>query len=202
MTDEEKLISQAIWIAHSLFERNKVTGSAANLSFKLNGVVYITASGSCFGTLSQEDFSATDLNGQLLKGREPSKELPLHQILYGKDSSIQAIVHTHSFYSVLWSMEDFGNEADCVPEYTPYLRMRLGTVGLVDYAKPGSNELFDAFRKVLNLSDGYILKNHGPIIGGKTLMDAFYNLEELEESCKMAWHVKHYCGIQSQTKQP
>ena len=38
--------------------------------------------------------------------------------------------------------------------------------------------------------DGFVLKNHGPIIGGKTIMDAFYGIEELEESAKMAWYLR------------
>ena len=33
----------------------------------------------------------------------------------------------------------------------------------------------------------FILKQHGPVIGGRSLMDAFYGLEELEESCRVAW---------------
>ena len=37
--------------------------------------------------------------------------------------------------------------------------------------------------------DGFVLKNHGPIIGGKTIMDAFYGIEELEESARMAWYL-------------
>lgn len=187
MNNSKTLIEQAIWIAHTLFARNKVTGSTGNLSFLYNDKIFITSSGSCFGTLCQEDFSIVDKNGNLLSGRKPSKELPLHQILYAKSSDIKAVLHTHSFYSVLWSMEDVPCISDCVPDYTPYLKMKLGTVGLVDYEKPGSEELFAALRRVVNQSDGFILKQHGLLIGAESLMDSFYCLEELEESCKLAW---------------
>lgn len=191
MTLTEKL-EQAVWIAHTLFNRNKVAGSTANLSFLHEGKLYITCSGSSFGTLKTEDFSVVAADGQLLEGKKPSKELPLHKILYNKDAGIQAVIHTHSFYAVMWSMEKHDNEADCVPEHTPYLKMKLGTVGLVDYAKPGSEELFAAFERVVQASDGYILKQHGPVVGGSSLMEAFNSLEELEESCKIAWHLKHF----------
>lgn len=188
---QEKL-EQAVWVAHILFARNKVSGSTANLSFKHDGHLFITCSGSSFGTLQAGDFSEIDENGVLVAGKKPSKELPLHKILYDKDNSVEAVLHTHSFYSVMWSMEPVAKVADCVPEYTPYLKMKLGTVGLVPYEKPGTQELFDAFEKVVNDSDGYILKQHGPVVGGSNLMEAFNNLEELEESCKIAWHVKHF----------
>lgn len=182
----KECLDQAIWCARSLFERNKVSGSSANLSLKIGDTVYITASGSCFGNLDYGSFVPV---GYSISSKKPSKELPLHQILYDKDLRIKAVLHTHSMYSVLWSMIYEGSPEDCIPSYTPYLRMKLGSVGLVPYAEPGSTELFSNFRACVNLSDGFILKNHGPVVGGKDIMDAFYILEELEESAHIAWEM-------------
>lgn len=58
---------------------------------------------------------------------------------------IEAVIHTHSFYSTLWSCLKHENEKDIMPEYTPYLKMKIGTIGLIPYAKPGSTELFTYF---------------------------------------------------------
>lgn len=180
----------AIWIGKNLFDRNKVSGSSANLSFIHDEKIYITGSGTCFGNLTESDFSINDLDGNHIKGINPSKELPLHKILYNKSSSIQAIIHTHSLYSTLWSCINHENETDIMPSYTPYLRMRIGTIGLIPYAHPGSKELFDYFAERINDSDGYILQNHGPVVGDKDLISAFYGLEELEESAEIAWKLK------------
>ena len=38
-------LKTAVWIAHSLFERGKATGSSANMSFKEKDRIYITGSG-------------------------------------------------------------------------------------------------------------------------------------------------------------
>ncbi len=186
----ENKLEQAVWIAHSLFERGKTAGSTANMSFRDGDRIYITGSGTCFGTLKKEEFAVIDLNGNHLEGRKPSKEYPLHLSLYQQKEGVNAVIHTHSFYSTIWSCIKHENEEDCIPEYTPYLKMKLGTVGLIPYAKPGSEELFQAFRERIQKSDGYLLKNHGPVVGGKDLMDAFYILEELEESAKVAWTLK------------
>ncbi len=186
----EDILKTAVWIAHSLFERGKATGSSANMSFKYDNKIYITGSGTSFGTLREEDFSILSLDGELISGPKPSKEFPLHKIMYDKDEKIEAVIHTHSFYSTLWSCAEHENEIDCIPEYTPYLKMKLGTVGLVPYAKPGSNELFEEFRKCVEKSDGFLLRNHGPVVGGKSLLDAFYCLEELEESTRIAWEIE------------
>lgn len=185
---QEKL-EAAVWTAHSLFDRNKTTGSSANMSFFHNGQVYISASGSCFGTMTEQDFTAVSMDGTPVTGKKPSKEWPLHLALYKKSQDTGAVIHTHSTYSVLWSFVPSLPEHDCIPMHTPYLQMKLGTVGLVPYEKPGSEALFAAFRERVNDSDGYLLKNHGPVVPGKTIMDAFYCLEELEESARIAWEL-------------
>ena len=38
-------LKTAVWIAHSLFERGKASGSSANMSFKEKDHIYITGSG-------------------------------------------------------------------------------------------------------------------------------------------------------------
>lgn len=80
--------------------------------------------------------------------------------------------------------------------------MKLGTVGLVPYEKPGSKELFQVFSQHLNNSDGYLLKNHGSIVGGEDLMNAFFNLEELEESAHIAWELRGKNAKGCRTLQP
>nr|WP_312691958.1 class II aldolase/adducin family protein [Caproiciproducens sp.] len=183
----DQVNQKAVWVAHSLFNRNKVSGSSANLSFRCDGKIYITASGTCFGILKDSDFAVMDLEGNPLTDLRPSKEFPIHLSLYRKSADIGAVIHTHSTYSVLWSFYPAENECDCVPEYTPYLKMKVGSVGLIPYEKPGTKELFQVFEDRLQLSDAFLLKQHGPIVCGKNIMDAFFGLEELEESCRIAW---------------
>ncbi|GHV42023.1 hypothetical protein FACS1894187_24070 [Synergistales bacterium] len=74
-----------------------------------------------------------------------------------------------------------------MPDYTPYLRKRVGRVALVPYAPPGSPELFGMLDK--HLEEGvtcYLLSNHGSIAAGPSLSSVFYDVEELEESARIA----------------
>lgn len=187
-TLEEKL-QQVIWTAHSLFDRGKVSGSTANISFRHEDEIYISGSGTCFGTLREADFAVTDLEGNHRAGKKPSKELPIHQTLYQK-KEVGAVIHVHSFYATLWSCLAHPDPRDVIPAYTPYLRMKLGTVGTVPYAPPGSEELFTLFRECVERSDGYLLQNHGLVVGAPNMMEAFYAAEELEESAKIAWYLR------------
>ena len=69
--------------------------------------------------------------------------------------------------------------------------MKLGPVGLVPYEKPGSEELFAAFGNALGKSSGFLLNRHGPVVPGRDVMDAFFRLEELEESARIAWELRN-----------
>lgn len=182
----QKKLNDAVWAAHSLFERGKTSGSSANMSFLHEGKMYISASGSCFGTLTADDFAVVTMDGTSLNGKKASKEFILHKYYYEKDPAIQAVIHTHGPYATLWSCRSFDTDEDVIPHYTPYLEMKVGKIGLVPYAKPGSAELFEAFKKNLEKGQAYLLKNHGGIVGGKTVLDAFYGIEELEESARVA----------------
>lgn len=185
---------EAIWVAKSLFERGKTSGSSANLSFRHENDIYITGSGTCFGRLEETSFARVSLEGTHLEGMKPSKEFPLHQMCYKKSSDIQAVIHTHSFYATLYSCVPHEYKESAVPEHTPYLRMKVGRIGLIPYAKPGSQELFGLFRQAVDDSDAYLLANHGPVVPGKSIIDAFYGIEELEESCHIAWELENRSG--------
>ncbi len=182
-------MEEAVWVARSLFERNRTTGSSANLSFLHNQSMYITAGGSCFGTLTEENFAVMDMEGRPLGDKKPSKEWPLHLGIYRKKPRTGAVLHTHGTHAVLWSFVSVRDETDCIPACTPYLKMKLGRVCMVPYEQPGSQALFDAFEKRVMSGDGYLLKRHGAVVPGADIMDAFYCLEELEENARIAWEL-------------
>lgn len=194
----KQMYDEAIWVGRNIFLRNKTSGSSANMSFIYKDAVYITASGTCFGDLAIESFSVIDANGNLLQGKKPSKEYPLHLALY-RSCEVKAVIHTHAFYSTLCSCYLPSNKDDAVLSYTPYLDMKLGKIKWISYAPPGTNELFDLFDKNVDGRAGYLLGNHGPIVGGKNLKDTFYKLEELEESCHVMWEINRE---QYKNKQP
>lgn len=183
-----RLKKEAVWIAHSLFERGKTSGTTANISFRFNNRIYISCSGSCFGTLSEEDLIEAQNPAE---GKKPSKELTLHKILYEAHSEVQAVIHTHSPSAVLWSCVGHDDPRDVMGHDTPYLDMKLGKVAEVPYAPPGSEELFAAMRECVGEERGYLLRHHGGIVGGLSLMNAFEAIEELEQSAWICWQLRN-----------
>lgn len=191
MNELNNMFEDAIWSAKKLFDRGKVSGSSANLSFKWNDEIYITGTNTSFGRLTKKDFSIVSLDKTYIDGAKPSKEYPLHLAMYNNDPSINAVIHTHSTYSTYWSCVNKKHSNKLIPTPTPYLNMKVGKVQFVPYASPGSEELFALFEKELNDSSCYLLQNHGPILGANNILDAFYAIEELEEASKNAWLISN-----------
>lgn len=187
----QKTTEEAIWVAKQLFARGKTSGSSANLSFRMGEHIFISGTNTCFGDLKEDSFAKLDLDGNHLAGIKPSKEFPLHLTLYKQSSKNQAVIHTHSHYSTLWSCLHFENWNDIIPKYTPYLDMKLGAIKLINYYSPGSQELFNEFAKEADSRQGYLLKNHGPVVAGQTILKTFYAIEELEESASIAWQFEN-----------
>lgn len=187
-----KDIDEAIWVAKSLFDRNKVSGSTANLSFCKDGKIYITGTGTCFGNLSSNDFSIIEDNN-IISQAKPSKELNLHRYIYQSDSTKKAVIHTHSTYITFWSCVYKNEKEFMINTPTPYLDMKVGKIGFVKYAEPGSEELFKEFYKEsLKKYNAYVLQNHGVVVSAPSIKEAFYMLEEIEEASYNARLLSNY----------
>ena len=189
-------LDDAVWVCRSLFERGKTGGSTGNISFRHGDLMYVSAGGGCFGRIAAEDFAVLRLlpdgGTELTEGsRKPSKEYPMHAAFYAEYPDVGAVVHTHGPYAELFSCLPPADPDDAVPKYTPYLEMKLGKVAWIPYAAPGSEELFAHVRAGIGKSRGFLLANHGAVVGGKSLFDAFYAIEELEDSCRIAWELRN-----------
>lgn len=185
--DLQTKFDHAIWAGKALFDRGMVSGSAANMSFLHDGKMFITASGTCFGRLKEDSFAVID-GERVLTSQQPSKELPLHRILYQNCPEARAIIHTHSRYATCWSCVLEDAPTCIIPSPTPYLSMKIGELGFVPYGHPGSDELFSMFQQRMQPHiRAYLLAKHGAIVADKTMLDAFYSIEELEEASANAW---------------
>lgn len=185
MTTLAEARQQMVTLGKSMFDRGLTPGASANISIKVAEGYLMTPTGSCIGFLQADKLSLLDKTGNLLDGDKPSKEFILHQAMYDKRPDAGAIIHLHSTWCTALSCLADLDPDDAVPPLTPYLIMRLGQIGLVPYFPPGAQELADAVRlKAVNHA-GILMANHGPIVAGKDLLTAMYNMEELEESAKL-----------------
>ena len=69
--------------------------------------------------------------------------------------------------------------------------MKIGTLPLIPYFPPGDLDLAKAVREMASDHHALLLANHGPVVAGKSLEDAVYAMEELEETAKLFLMLKN-----------
>ncbi len=168
-----------------LYRRGLVHGATGNLSVRLDDGWLVTPTNSALGDLDPARLSRLDAQGRHIAGDPPSKEAFLHTGVYAVRPDAAAIVHTHSTHSVAVSCLDRAPGAAPLPPLTAYYVMRVGDLALVPYYRPGDERLALAVREAAVKHAAVLLANHGPVIAGRSLKDALYALEELEETAKL-----------------
>lgn len=169
----------------ALYARRYAHGSSGNISVRLDDGLLITPTNSCLGRLDPARISKIDLQGKHISGDKPSKEAFLHLAMYQERPSANGIVHLHSTHSVAVSCLCHEDHSDILPPITAYYVMRIGRLPLLPYFRPGDMALADAVRAAARRDHAMLLANHGPVVAGKSLDDAVYNAEELEETARL-----------------
>jgi L-fuculose-phosphate aldolase len=163
-------------------EKGFTPGISGNISARLgNNKFIITASGSANGYLEKKDFVTIDKEGLPLKGKLlPSSERFLHLKFYEKRPEINCIFHVHSPYLTAFA----ASSKELSQGISPEIIYCFGKIPLAQYALPGSKDLVENTSKFFKDYDVILMENHGVIIGGKTIKQAYLNLELAEYYAK------------------
>ncbi|MEE8507096.1 MAG: 3-oxo-tetronate 4-phosphate decarboxylase [Kiloniellales bacterium] len=182
---ETKLRDRIAELGKSIFDRGMTAGSSGNISVQLDDGWLLTPTDSCLGRLDPARISKLAPDGRHVGGDPPSKELFLHRAMYQMRESARAIVHLHSTHSVAVSCLPEVDPEDVLPPLTAYYVMKIGRLPLIPYYRPGDEKLGEAIRGYAANSHAVLLANHGPVVAGKSLEDAVYATEELEQTAKL-----------------
>ncbi len=173
-------------LAASLFVRGFSVGSAGNISVRLADGYLMTPTNSSLGKLEPERLSKLDLEFRHIDGDKPSKEVFMHRAFYHARDDAAAVVHLHSTQATAVSCLPDVDQTNPIPPLTPYFVMRVGRrMPVVPYYRPGDVAMEPAIHAAAREARAVLLANHGPVVCGKTLTDAVYAAEELEEAAKL-----------------
>ena len=172
-------------VGRLLSQRGLAVGSSGNISVRTEDGFLMTPTGASLGTIDPASISLLDGEGELLDGAPPTKETFMHLAFYEERPSSTAIIHLHATHSVAVACLDGVDESDVLPPLTAYYIMRIGSLPLVPYYRPGDRALADAIRSHAHEHHALLLANHGPIVAGADLQTAMYAIEELEETAKL-----------------
>ncbi len=173
-------------LAASLFARGFSVGSAGNISVRLDDGFLITPTNSSLGRLEAERISRLDADYSHIGGDKPSKEVFMHRAMYRARPDAGAVVHLHSTHATAVGCLPDVDPTNPIPPLTPYFVMRVGrSMPIVEYYRPGDAAMEPAIHAAALGARAVLLANHGPVVSGKTLTDAVYAAEELEEAAKL-----------------
>ncbi|MGY3870909.1 3-oxo-tetronate 4-phosphate decarboxylase [Aeromonas crassostreae] len=184
---EQALRDTMVMLGASLFARGYATGGAGNLSARLpDGTLIATPTGSCLGRLSAQSLSRVSMSGEHLGGDRPSKEVAFHLALYHNNPDCQAVVHLHCTHLTALSCLAGLDPVNVIRPFTPYYVMRVGSLPLIPYYRPGDERIAEELGRRARDAGAFLLANHGPVVMGKNLVEAVNNMEELEETARLA----------------
>lgn len=173
-------------LAASLYARGFSVGSAGNISVRLADGYLMTPTNSSLGRLDPDRLSKLDMDFQHVGGDKPSKEVFMHRAFYQARKDAGAVVHLHSTQATAVSCLPDVNPANPIPPLTPYFVMRVGRhMPIIPYYRPGDPAMEPAIHAAAKDARAVLLANHGPVVSGRTLIDAVYAAEELEEAAKL-----------------
>ena len=172
-------------LGRSIFQRGLTFGSSGNISVRLPDGWLTTPTNVTLGALDPDRLSRLDADGRHIGGDKPTKEVFLHLGMYRRRATAGAVVHLHSTYSVAASILADVDPADVLPPLTAYYVMRVGSLPLVPYYRPGDPALGPAVEALADRHHAVLLANHGPVVAGTTLDAAVNAVEELEETAKL-----------------
>lgn len=185
MNEETRLREAICKFGSLLYMRGYAHGSSGNISVRLDDSILVTPTNSCLGLLDPAKISKVASDGKILAGDPPSKEAFLHLAMYQERAASRGIVHLHCTHAVAASCRCHDDASNVIPPLTAYYVMKIGQLPLIPYYRPGDKSLAEAVRAKARDHSAVLLANHGPVVAGKSLEDAVYSIEELEETAKL-----------------
>ena len=161
-----------------IYRLKMTTTSGGNLSIRdPDGGIWITPARVDKGSLQSSDIVYVHADGTRSGLHAPSSEFPFHREIYRRRADIKAIVHAHPGALVAFSI------CRLLPETRVQLLAHAicGRVAYAPYACPGSEQLGRNIAGTFAAgADCVMLENHGVVIGGGDLQEAFQRFETLE----------------------
>ena len=180
----EKLKLEVIDAGKKLKEYKLITLTGGNVSGRdlETGYIVMTPSGMEYDTLTPDDITVTDLDGNIIEGkRKPSSDLKTHLQIYRAKKDINGIIHTHSTFASCFAVlkED-------IPVISTTMANEVGgRVPLSKYAPVGSDELGEHIIEKIGDQKAVLLESHGVFTYGENVSHALTAAVMLEDSAKV-----------------
>ncbi len=170
--------------ARKMFDAGLVTGSAGNISRRVDGNrIAITPTSVAYDVLTSEQVVLVDVeSGEAADSIcEPSYELPMHLAIYRSRPDVAAVVHTHAPFVTTLSLL----RRPLPPVIDEMVVWLGGTIEVADYAFTGTDAVGTNVIRTLGERMGVILANHGNVCIGRDLRQALHAAVVMESCARV-----------------
>lgn len=191
---------EVIRAARRCFDLRLQTNAGGNLSIRLASgtTIVIKPSGIGFNECTPENLQIVHLDGRLEPSPfKPSKDLDFHLDLYRIRPDIQAIVHCHSPWATGYASA--GREIPCLTVQTIEKIGRMPLIPLSANGGPQTEFEISPYFKDPSIRAA-VLANHGTIGAGKSMIEAQYLAEIIEETAHIAFVRDTLMAVHGQAK--
>lgn len=182
ITDEQKALAQAVKDAGvRLLEENLVQGTWGNIAVRCGDKhMLVTPTALDYIMLQPSQMAVVNLeDGEWEGSNKPTSERKMHAALLNAHPDCNATIHTHPFYGCV--LAAMGKDLPVPEQYRDILG---DTVPCAKAALPGTKTLVKNVTTAIGDSKACFLGNHGVIVMGKDLEDAFAICRALEDACR------------------
>ncbi len=192
MTSAYEIKKEICEIGRRIYMNGFVAANDGNISVKVNdNEFYCTPTGVSKGFMTPDMIIKVDGKGNKLEGTlNPSSEFKMHLKVYQERPDVNAVVHAHPPIATAHAVCNIPLDTYIMPEAVIF----LGTVPICEYGTPSTMEIPDSLMPYIQKHDAFLLKNHGALTVGNTLIKAYFNMESTEYFAKVSLYARQLGG--------
>lgn len=188
--DERNAVASVV---RRLYRQMLTTTSGGNVSLKLDeGHVIISGSGYDKAELEASHVCVIDSTGQNQTPHiKPTIETDMHLRVYEMRPDVTAIVHAHPTAASTFCACERQIDTTLIAEAYAI----VGTPVKADYALMGTLDLATQVATAAMQTNCVLMKNHGVLTVGRSLLEAFDRLEVLEKTAEMTFRTRMLSSV-------
>lgn len=179
MSKEAEARKVVIEYCRKLYDSGMLPGNDGNISVRVDeDTAIITPSGVSKWAVTEDELVYMKITGEKISGhKNPSCESPMHLAVYANRKDVGAVIHAHSPNVIAFAMA----RKHIDTRYAPFAYVHLGIVADIAYYAPGALGLHKSVVEAVNNgNNAMVLHNHGSMVLGETMPDAFIKTDLLE----------------------
>jgi len=172
-------------IGRRLWQRDYTDGNGGNITIRVgDNLALCTPTLICKGFMTPDDMCLVDLDGKQLAGaRKRTSEAMTHFGIMKRQPAAKSCVHAHPPHATAFAIANVEIPYCLIPEAEVF----LGKIGVAKYQTPGTPANADEVGEVGKIHQAVLMQNHGVIVWGKDVEDAYWKMENIDSYCRTIW---------------